>query len=140
MKITNQKLKLLIEDLDLVPKDRLKDAFEFAEKNHRFLAEVLVDMNLMSDDHVGRIIADELKYEFVDLDDVVIEDEVLEIIPKVMAEKQKVMAFERTDKGIKLAMVNLGNLNIINLIEKKTGQEVIPYLTTADNIETALAN
>src|SRR3989344_6277326 len=140
MKITNQKLKLLVEELDLVPKDRLEDAYAFAEKNHRPLAEVLVDMNLMSDDHVGRIIADESGYEFVDLDDVVVPEEVLNIIPRVMAEKQQVIAFERVKDGIKIAMVNPGRLNIINLIEKKTGQPVIPYLTTSDNIESALVN
>ena len=63
----------------------------------------------------------------------------MQLIPKVMAKKQKVIAFGRDKKGIKLAMANPGNLTIINLLEKKTGQVVIPYYTTSINIENALA-
>lgn len=139
-KISNQKLKLLVEHLDIVSKDRLDEAFEYAEKNHRPVAEVLVSKNLISDDNLGKIIADEMGYEFVDLNKVSIEDDVLDIIPKVMAKVQKVIAFERTKEGIKLAMVNPGNLTVVNLIEKKTGQPVIVYYTTLDNIEEALVS
>lgn len=139
-KISNQKLKFLVEQLDIVSKDRLEEAFEYAEKNHRPVAEVLVSKNLISDDNLGKIIADEMGHEFIDLNKVAIEDSVLDIIPKVMAKAQKTIAFERTKEGIKLAMVNPGNLTVINLVEKKTGQPVIVYYTTQDNIEEALVS
>ncbi len=139
MKISNQKLKFLVEDLDLIPKERLEAAYNFAEKNVKPLAEVLIESDLISDDHLGQIIADELGYDFVDLDKVAIDDEVLNLVPKVMAKTQKVITFGRDKNGIKLAMVNPGNLTIIHLIEKKTGQAVIPFYTTSGNIENALA-
>jgi len=140
MKISNQKLKFLVEELDLVTKERLEAAYKYSEKNKKPLAEVLVESDLISDDHLGQIIADELGYDFVDLDKVAIEDDVLQLIPKVMAKTQKVITFERNKEGIKLALVNPGNLTVINLLEKKTGQKVIPYYTTSDNIENALAH
>lgn len=139
MKISNQKLKLLVEELDLVPKDRLTAAFEYAEKNNRPMAEVLVESDLISDDHLGQIISDEMGYDFVDLDKIAIDEDVLEIIPKAMAKTQQVIVFDRGEKGIKVAMVNPGNLRIINLIEKKTGQPVLVYYTTPDNVKNALA-
>src|SRR3989344_2262496 len=140
MKISNQKLKFLVENLNLVPPERLEEVYQFAEKNKKALAEVLVESDLISDDHLGQVIADELGYDFIDLDKVAIEDDVLQLIPRVMAEKQKVISFDRNQKGIKLAMVNPGNLTVINLIEKKTGQPVILYYTTAANITNALAH
>ena len=140
MKISNQKLKFLVENLNLVPPERLEEVYQFAEKNKKALAEVLVESDLISDDHLGQVIADELGYDFIDLDKVAIEDDVLQLIPRVMAEKQKVISFDRNQKGIKLAMVNPGNLTVINLIEKKTGQPVILYYTTAENITNALAH
>jgi len=139
MKISNQKLKFLVEKLDLVSRERLETAYKMAEKDHKPLAEVLVAGDLISDDHLGQIIADEMGYDFVDLDKTVIEEDVLKLIPKIMAKTQKVIAFKRAKEGIRLAMVNPGNLAIINLIEKKTGQSVIPFYTTAKNIEIALA-
>lgn len=138
-KIKNERLKLLVEQLDLVPADRLDAAYTVAEKNKRPLAEVLVESDLISDDHLGHIIADELGYEFVDLDKVAIDKDVLEIVPKVMAQKQKVIVFSRNEKtGVKVAMVNPGNVTTINLIEKKTGQPVQVYYTTEENITSAL--
>ncbi|MFA6382381.1 MAG: GspE/PulE family protein [Candidatus Buchananbacteria bacterium] len=138
MKITNEKLKFLVEALDLIPKERLETAFQFAEKNKKPLAEVLVADDLISDTHVGQIIADELGYTFVDLSKMIIDKSILELVPKVMAEKQKVIAFDRNKEGIKLAMANPGNLTVISLIEKKTGQPVNIYYTTAENINNAL--
>ncbi len=139
MEISNQKIKLLVEELDLVPKDKLEEAYDFAEKNHRPMAEVLVSKNLVSDDNLGKIIAEALGFEFIDLSTVAIDPEVVNIIPKVMAKAQKAVVFERTKELVKLAMVNPGNLTVINLVEKKTGQEVQPYYTTQDNLDDAMA-
>src|SRR3989338_2930161 len=138
MELSNQKSKLLVGNLDLIPKERLEEVFEEAEKNHQSIAELLVQEDLISDDHLGQVIADYLKYDFIDLDNVTIDDEILQIIPEVMAKSQKVIAFDRDKDGIKLAMVNPGNLRVINLIEKKTGQPVVIYYTTTDNIKSAL--
>lgn len=139
MKISNERLKLLLEELDLIPKDRLDAAFKFAEENHRPLGAVVVESDLISDDHLGQIIAGQLGIDFVDLDQEPIDSEVLNLIPKVMAKKQKVIAFGQDEAGIKLAMVNPSDLTVINLLEKKTGLPVIPYYTTYQNIENVLA-
>lgn len=138
MEISNQKIKILVQNLDLIPQEKLDEVLAEAERDKKSLAALLVEKDLISDDQLGQIIADHLGYDFVDLDKVVIDDEVLRIIPEVMAKKQKVIAFGREQGGIKLAMVNPVNLGIINLIKKKTGQDIIPYYTTTDNVINAL--
>ena len=139
MKLSNEKLKALLEDLDFVSPNQLDRAYREAEFNHKPLGEVLVSKDVVTDDQLGQILADNLDYDFIDLDKVAIEPEVLQLVPEIMARKQKVIPFERTPTGIKLAMVNPGNLTVINLLEKKTGQPVTPYLTTIDNINSALS-
>ncbi|NUM25497.1 MAG: type II/IV secretion system protein [Candidatus Buchananbacteria bacterium] len=138
MKVTNERLKLLVEELDLIPKERLDAAYRFAEQNNKSLGEVLVASDLISDDHLGQVVAGQLGFDFVDLDRQPIDPEVLNLIPRVMAKNQKVIAFERDRDTIKLAMVNPSDLRAINLVEKKTGQRVIPYYTTWQNIENTL--
>ena len=139
MKITNERLKLLVEELNLIPKERLDAAFKLAQENNRPLGLVLVESDLISDDHLGQLIAGQLGIDFVDLDQEPIDPEVLNLIPKVMAKAQKVIAFGRDQNAIKLAMVNPSDLTVINLIEKKTGLPVIPYYTTYQNIENVIA-
>ncbi|MBN1779248.1 MAG: type II/IV secretion system protein [Candidatus Buchananbacteria bacterium] len=138
MKISNQQLKLLVQDLDLIPVEKLEDAYQEAEREKKPLASVLVGKDLISDSNIGRVIADYMEFEFVDLEQTPIDEEAMAIIPELMAKKQKVIPFGRNQDGVKVAMVNPGNLNIINLIEKKIGQDVLPYYTTEQSLESAL--
>ena len=62
MRIENDRLKQIIKELGVVPDERLESAFKFAEKANRSLADVLVESDLISDDHLGQIIAKELGY------------------------------------------------------------------------------
>src|SRR3989339_1147161 len=93
MRIENDRLKQIIKELGVVPDERLESAFKFAEKANRSLADVLVESDLISDDHLGQIIAKELGYAFIDLDTVAIPADVLEIVPRVMASVQQVIPF-----------------------------------------------
>jgi len=89
MKISNQQLKLLVQDLDLIPLEKLEEAFQEAERDQKALASILVDKDLVSDANIGRVIADYMKFEFVDLDQTPIDEDVISIIPEVMGKKQK---------------------------------------------------
>ncbi len=139
MEISNEKLRDLIATLDIIPEDKLEIAFKSAQEHKKPLAKILVDSDLVSDDHIGQIIADEMGYPFVDLSKMTIEENILQLIPKVMAEKQGVIAFEQSERGIKLAMSNPGDFQLINLMNKKTGLEIFPYYTTSKNIKLALS-
>ena len=139
MDLSNEKVKSLIADLKLIAADQLDAAFQEAERAKQPLATVLVEKDLISDDNIGKVIADHLGYPFIDLDTVAIDPAVLELLPEVVAKKQKAIVFSRDRDAIKVAMVNPGNLALINLLRKKTGQEVILFYTTSENIRSALA-
>lgn len=138
MRIENDRLRQIIKELGVVLDERLESAFKFAEKANRSLADVLVESDLISDDHMGQIIAKELGYAFIDLDTVAIPADVLEIVPRAMASVQQVIPFSADLYSVKVAMVNPGNERVLQLIEKKTGRRVVPYLTTKENIINTL--
>jgi type IV pilus assembly protein PilB len=140
MPITNQRLKELVTEMDLAPKESLEAAWSVAERDHRDLAEILVENDLVSDNHIGQVIADELGYEFVNLDNVNIDDSVLLLIPKVVAQTQKVIAFQQDKDILKVALADPNNVKIINLLEKKTGLTIKPYYTTAAHIGRAMSH
>src|SRR3989344_1550555 len=139
MDLSNEKVKSLIADLKLIAADQLDAAFQEAERAKQPLATVLVEKDLISDDNIGKVIADHLGYPFIDLDTVAIDPAVLELLPEVVAKKQKAIVFSRDRDAIKVAMANPGNLALINLLRKKTGQTIIPFYTTSENIRSALA-
>jgi type IV pilus assembly protein PilB len=137
--VSNDQLKALLSELDIVPSDKLQEAYDEAQKQAVFLGEVLVDKDLATDDQIGQLVAQNLGYQYVNLSKQAIDDAVLHIIPRIMAKSQQVIAFGREESGeVKLAMVNPDDLATINLIRKKTGEDLNIFYTTAGNIKNAL--
>ncbi len=136
--ITNEKVKELVEELDLISSTDLEDAYALAEKNSVSLTRVLVERDLLSDDTIGRVLADFVGYDFVDLDSVAIDDSLLTLIPPLMAKKQGVVVFKRSADGFHIAMVNPGNLQIRSALQKKLGDRLKVFFTTETNLDSAL--
>jgi len=60
------------------------------------------------------------------------------IIPEKIARKYKAIPFARDKDGVKLAMIDPANKLIVEMIERKTLQKVIPYLSTERDIYSKL--
>jgi type IV pilus assembly protein PilB len=123
--------KLISEkDFDLVKKE--------AEEKDETIEEAIVEKGLISDEALGKVISDEIGLPFVNLEKIKLQKEVLEIIPDTMARKQGIIVFEKTDKGLKVATADPGNLEVLELIKRKTGENIIPYYATRKDILSAL--
>jgi type IV pilus assembly protein PilB len=141
MKVSDEKLKELLVDADYI-----KEAdFEIAQKEsfskNVSLQEMLVEKGLIRDEHIGRIVADELGFQFVDLKKAniaEITEDMMEYIPEVVAFSQKVIVFEEDDEAIKIATPDPGNYTFLKILEQKTNKRVVPYYTTPFSINQAL--
>ncbi|MEK9195065.1 MAG: hypothetical protein AAB975_01715, partial [Patescibacteria group bacterium] len=70
----------------------------------------------VTDENLGILIADYLKIPFIILSKITIPDTIFRIVPERLARKYKVIAFARDDEGVKLAMVNPKDQEIIDLV------------------------
>jgi len=138
MLIDNQLLKKILLDSELVAKSQLERAEKIAKESDKELTDVLVERDFIADEYLGRIIAEELELSFVNLRNEKIEKKVLNIVPEIVAEKQRVIAFRQDGENLLLAMADPNDLGIIKIIEKKTGLSVVPYLATSRDLEAAL--
>ena len=127
-----------LEELGVIPQDKLKKAFESTKTANKPLGEVLLEKDLISDQNLGKIIASIAKIPFVSLSTTAISDEMLLVVPEIVARKSQIIAFEKTAEGLKLAMANPNDKQIIEFIGKKTGEKIIPYFATSRDIENSL--
>lgn len=139
MKISDEKLKDLLVKPGHITEDQFKTAQTEAQGREVPLEKVLIDKDYISDEHLGQVMADHLGYKFINLATVNIPDDVLHIVPEIMAKKSGVIAFEKNKDGLKLAMTDPYNMDIINLIQKKSGSKVIPYYMTRRNLEQTMS-
>ena len=134
MIISDEKLKSLILQNNILTAEKLSELSDFAKNSDISLADTLIEKDIISDEKLGQLIADSLKLPFITLAKITIPDKVIHIIPEKVARKQKVIPFSRDEYGVKLAMSDPGNREIQEMIAKKTGEKVIPYLATERDI------
>jgi len=139
MDIGEDKLKQLLVVPGILTKEQFVAAQKFAEEKKIALKKALIDQDFISEEHLGQLIAEDLGVLFINLRKLVIPDEVLKIIPQLVAKTQKVIAFGQDKEGLRVAMVDPRNLEMAEWLEKKSGQKIIPYYATSNDIKNALS-
>lgn len=138
MIISEEELKSLLLKTGIVQEKMLAELFDIAKSSSASLEDVLVERDVITDSNLGLLIADYLNIPFIILSSIIIPEDVYHIIPQKIARKQKVLVFSRDEQVIRLAVADPKNIEIKNLISKKTGQQVLVYLATERDIDYAL--
>jgi type IV pilus assembly protein PilB len=138
MKITEEILKKLLVDSEIISRKDFELAKKEAKEKNIKIEEILIEMGLISDEELGALIADEINFPFINLRKIKIEREILEIVPEIVAKEQKIIVFGKDKEGLKVALSQPENLEIREFIERKTGEKVIPYYATEKDIISAL--
>src|SRR3989338_7961850 len=138
MQITDDILVGILKD-KVINNTQLFDAQEFAKSANISLRQALVEKDFITNENLGLLIANYLKIPYVVLSKTAISEEVLRLIPERVARKQRAICFSRDTDGIKVAFSDPTATEIIGPIEKKTGQKVIPYFATEQDIFNTLS-
>jgi len=116
----------------------LDDLVTFTKNARISLQEAAIEKDVITDERLGLLIASHIKFPFISLSKITIPENVFRIVPERLARKHKVIAFARDADGIKLAMSDPTDLRFQEMIAKKTGQRITPYLATERDIENTL--
>ncbi len=138
MRIDNKQLKDFLLDGEVLESSEIEAVFEESEKSGRLMGDLLLEKNLVSKDELNKLYAYILGTPFVDLSKETIAPEILKMIPEPIAKKYKIVAFDKSNEDLKVAMLNPGDLQTIEFIKKKTGLSVTPCLTTEEGISSIL--
>ncbi len=121
--------KSVIQALDEESKASKVPLYDLVEKKH-----------ILSDEELGKLIADIVGYPYINLSKIEIPNEILEIVPENIALKQGIITFaiDEHQNKIKIATVNPFDLEMIHDLEKKTGREAEVYYTTFPSIKNII--
>ncbi len=138
MLLSNEQIRNLLLHSGKLNETDIADLETFAKNARTPLQEAAIEKDAISDEVLGTLIANFLKYPFISLAKISIPENIFDIVPERLARKFKVVCFEKGPDGIKLAMVDPTNRDIMERIAKKTGLKVTPYYATGRDIENAL--
>jgi len=135
----DEKILNSLKELKIIETDQLEKIVEESKKTKVSLETLLLARDLISKENLGKIKADILNLPYFSSKNISIDQETLEIIPEIVAKKQKIIAFKQDAKGLKVAMSDPSNQEIIKFLSKKTGLDIEVYYTTKEEILDNLA-
>jgi len=138
MLLPDVQIKNLLLASGQVSEKTIENLQKFAVNAQIPLQDAAIEKDAISDENLGILIANFLKYPFISLAKSTIAENVFKIVPERIARKHKLIAFAKDAEGIKLAMMEPSSTELLEMISKKTGLKVTPYFATERDIENAL--
>ncbi|MDD4412576.1 MAG: type II/IV secretion system protein [Patescibacteria group bacterium] len=138
MVISPKKLREVLVTPGLIDRGDFEKALAKAEKKGSSIDVALIELGLISESHLGQIIANAYDWRFVELSKIKITNEMLSYINVVAAKSQLAIAFEKEGDVLKIATTNPENYPFFKLIEKSSGLTVEPYYAPTPVIKEAI--
>jgi type IV pilus assembly protein PilB len=135
--ISDTKVHNIISKVGLIKQEVLDASLEASRKKKIDFVTFLIKQNLIKSEEVGQLIANSLHTRFVDLSKEKIKIEILKLLPEIVARKQNIIVFGRDKEGLRVAMHNPFDYNMVKMLEKKVGDKVVPYYATGYDIHNA---
>lgn len=127
-----------LKELGVIDPKILFQKFEESRTGKTSFEEVLINADLISDANLGEVISGIINVPLVKLAQTPITDEVLNLIPEVVARNYRAIVFKRDAGGISLATSKPWDGTVKDYLVKKTGLTVKVFFTTERDIEEAV--
>lgn len=131
-------LRTTLLDYGLLTEDQMEVALERANLEETTLRDAILWHNFLSDEELGKIVAEHFHILFINLREKPIREEILHIIPEVVAKKNHSIVFDIDSEHIFLATSHPENLEFFNFLERKEGLAVQVHFSTDRDIYEAL--
>jgi len=138
MKHFEDKLFQILEETKFIKNEDLLAAYQSSKDMNRSLTDELVFRGLINEEALTQLIAENLQVPYISLKNKVIPEEVLNLVPENLARNYRIIPFDKTEKGISLAMEDPGNFEAIELVKRRTSLPVITYLSSSIDLNRTL--
>ncbi|MCK9442996.1 MAG: Flp pilus assembly complex ATPase component TadA [Tissierellaceae bacterium] len=136
----NKKLKLgeLLVYAGKITQEQLDEALEFQKRTGKKFGEILVDEKYVTEDEIIEVLEFQLGIPHVDLDKYKINRDIVNIIPENIVRRYELIAIDKRDSIITVAMVDPLNIFAIDDVKLSIKSEIQPVISTRDKLSRAI--
>lgn len=139
MNVEPERLRKFLLDAELIKPDDFERIQKLSQDTNKPIREVLVTEGLIEQDKLIKFEAYLLGIPFVNIEQEIIPQDVLNIIPEPIARAHNVVAFRRKENNLEVAMLDPEDLITIEFIRKTDPLlKILPRLTTIGGIKNVL--
>lgn len=138
MQVNEEQLKKFILESKLVSRSDLDALQKKAETKKQKFSDILLSEGKISETDLKKMEAYVLGIPFINLADKKIDFSVLSLIPEAIARNHNIVAYQKNENGLEVAMFDVDDLPIIDFIKKHSGLKILPRLTDITSIRAVL--
>ncbi len=136
--MARKKLGELLEELGFLSRDQLEVALEVQKFEGRSLGEILIELSFVSPSELAQAIAYQSGRDFIDLSVYTPSVEALKTLDKNTALQLEALPLELEGNRLKVALSDPFNINVVDLIRRRTGLEVEVLVSDRESILRAI--
>jgi len=130
--------EILIEK-GAITEGELQEALnEQSQDGSRRLGEILMDLGHVDQEDVNSALAEQMGIEEVDLAEAEIDRDVIERVPRDMANLYKILPVDMADGAMRVALSDPTNFNAVDSLSMFLGCDVVPVLVKKQQLRDAL--
>ncbi|MDD4896744.1 MAG: ATPase, T2SS/T4P/T4SS family, partial [Atribacterota bacterium] len=139
--LANLRLGEILINQGIVNSEQLKKALE-AQKidSKKKIGEILISQGVISSKQLNEALQHVYEAEYVELEDVILDPEIVSLIPKRIALRYKLIPLNKENNTLTVAMANPLDVNAIDYIKEYTKMDVNPKFANENEIINALSN
>lgn len=138
MKLSTDKLKEILVGSGYVKEEEFNDVAKSAKSLGKEAEDVLFFRGLVTEDALGKLIADYLKVPYANIAHQTIPDEILNLIPEKLARSHKIIPFAKDGDNLKLAMEDPNDFEALEFAKRQTGLKIVPHYASVSDIRRVL--
>jgi type IV pilus assembly protein PilB len=138
MQINEEQLKKIILESNLIPPNELGLSVKKAEESGQKFSDVLLSDGKISESDLRRMEAFVLGIPFVSLINKKIDFATLSLIPEPIARNNNIIAYQKTESELEVAMLDMSDMPVTDFIKKRSGLKILPRITDTASIRSAL--
>jgi len=138
MQIPDKDIARILLEQNYILKEDLDRAHAKTLKGKGSLVDALFALGLVTKEIFGEAVAEHFHVAYADLKNEGIDEEVLQVVPELVARARGVIAFAKNSDGVKLGMTNPEDVETRYLIEKRFDDTVVPYFISEEDFSDAI--
>ncbi|MFC1653536.1 GspE/PulE family protein [Patescibacteria group bacterium] len=136
--ILPETLKKILIDSGFIKQEDFDSAKKTADDLGKSISDILIFRGLITEDMLGKLIAEHYKVPYVPLKNKVIPLEVLQSIPEQAATSFHMVPFSKDEGMLHLAMEDPHDIEALEFAKRQTNLQVRPYFMTAPDFSKVL--
>ncbi|HEY5532878.1 MAG TPA: ATPase, T2SS/T4P/T4SS family, partial [Candidatus Anoxymicrobiaceae bacterium] len=129
--------RLLLEN-NLINEEQLDEALEEHSSTGKSLGRVLIDKGVLSEGQLTSVLAEQIGIRYVDLNNYPIDPGAATLVDAGLARRYMVIPIDYEDSKLMVAMADPTNVFALDDLRIMTGMEILPVVTTKDDIAAAI--